>query len=157
MVFVKIVKKEGNKTTQETLDLKGNDAIYISDNDYNGYLGFKLTQEDLIFLFSRKKAQGKVRIEAQKTAQEKQIEEKLQKNQGMGSGTGTPKQQISYAPFKEVEKIKQLPGKGICVILSIWENHRAKGGFTPLIFRRVQVALQTKERRAIQCMLHIRI
>jgi len=33
--------------------------------------------------------------------------------------------------------------------LSIWENHRAKGGFTPLIFRRVQVALQTKERRAI--------
>ena len=29
-------------------------------------------------------------------------------------------------------------------------NHRAKGGFTPLIFRRVQVALQTKERRGIQ-------
>ena len=22
--------------------------------------------------------------------------------------------------------------------MSIWENHRAKGGFTPLIFRRVQ-------------------
>ena len=33
---------------------------------------------------------------------------------------------------------KQLPDRGNCVILSIWENHRAKGGFTPLIFRRVQ-------------------
>jgi hypothetical protein len=31
-----------------------------------------------------------------------------------------------------------LPDSGNCVILSIWENHRAKGGFTPLIFRRVQ-------------------
>ncbi len=26
---------------------------------------------------------------------------------------------------------------GRYAILSIWENHRAKGGFTPLIFRRV--------------------
>ena len=55
MIFVKVVKKEENKTTQEILDLKGNDAIYISDNDYNGYLGFKLTQEDLyLFLVKRK-------------------------------------------------------------------------------------------------------
>ena len=30
-----------------------------------------------------------------------------------------------------------LSNSGNCVILSIWENHRAKGGFTPLIFRRV--------------------
>ena len=60
-------------------------------------------------------------------------ESQVAKNQGMGSGTGTPKQQISYAPFKEVEKIKQLPGKGICVILSIWENHRAKAAL-PLLF-----------------------
>ena len=30
-----------------------------------------------------------------------------------------------------------MPDSGNCVILSIWENHRAKGGFTPLIFRRV--------------------
>lgn len=33
---------------------------------------------------------------------------------------------------------KQLIVIWICVILSVWENHRAKGGFTPLIFRRVQ-------------------
>ena len=31
-----------------------------------------------------------------------------------------------------------LPDSKKYVILSIWENHRAKGGFTPLIFRRVQ-------------------
>ena len=34
-------------------------------------------------------------------------------------------------------------------ILSIWEGHRAIGGFTPLLFRRVRAALQMKERRAI--------
>ena len=34
-------------------------------------------------------------------------------------------------------------------ILSIWEGHRAKGGFTPLLFWRVRAALQMKERRAI--------
>ncbi len=56
----------------------------------------------------------------------------------MGGGAGTPKQQISYMSFEEVEEIKRLPDMGKCVILSIWENHRAKGGFTPLIFRRVQ-------------------
>ena len=33
--------------------------------------------------------------------------------------------------------------------MSIWENHRAKGGFALLIFGRVQIALQTKERRAM--------
>jgi hypothetical protein len=27
-----------------------------------------------------------------------------------------------------------LPDRENCVILSIWENHRAKGGFTPLVF-----------------------
>ena len=32
-------------------------------------------------------------------------------------------------------KLKErLPDKGKCAILSIWENHRAKGGFTPPIF-----------------------
>ena len=45
--------------------------------------------------------------------------------------------------------ILPLNGAEICDILSIWESHRAKGGFTPLIFRRVRVALQTKERRVI--------
>jgi len=37
------------------------------------------------------------------------------------------------------------------------ENHRAKGGFPPLFIRRVWTAFQTKERRARQCMLHMRI
>ena len=32
-----------------------------------------------------------------------------------------------------------------CVILQIWENHRAKGGFTPLIFRRVYMPSSRKE------------
>lgn len=80
MVFIKIVKEEGNKTIKETLDLRGNDKIYISDNDYpNWYLGFELTQEDFISLFSRKKAECKTRCEARQTAREKEIEEKLQK------------------------------------------------------------------------------
>ena len=79
MVFVKLVKKEGNKTIRETLDLKGNDAIYISDNDYDGYLGYKLAQEDFIPLFSRKKAESKARYEARQAAKEKEVEEKLQK------------------------------------------------------------------------------
>ena len=42
-----------------------------------------------------------------------------------------------------------LNGTEIYDILSIWEGHRAKGGFAPLLFRRVRVALQTKERRVI--------
>lgn len=79
MIFVKVVKKEENKTTQEILDLKGNDAIYISDNDYNGYLGFKLTQEDFVSLFSKKKIECRVKYESQQTAKEREIEEKLQK------------------------------------------------------------------------------
>ena len=29
---------------------------------------------------------------------------------------------------------KPLLESEYCVILSIWENHRAKGGFTPLVF-----------------------
>jgi len=37
------------------------------------------------------------------------------------------------------------------------ENHRAKGGFTLRFQTEGIKALQTKERRAIQCMLHIRI
>ena len=42
-----------------------------------------------------------------------------------------------------------LNGVEIYDILSTWEGHRAKGGFTPLLFRRVRAALQMKERRAI--------
>lgn len=43
-----------------------------------------------------------------------------------------------------------LPDRGNCVILSMWENHRAKGGFTPLFYSEGVInALQTKERRAI--------
>ncbi len=79
MVFVKIVKKEDNKITQETLDLRENDAIYISDNDYPNDWGFKLTQEDFVSLFSRKKAESRAKYEAQQTAKEREIEEKLQK------------------------------------------------------------------------------
>ncbi|GFI46821.1 hypothetical protein IMSAGC019_02141 [Lachnospiraceae bacterium] len=86
MVFVKIVKKEGNKTTQETLDLKGNGAIYISDNDYSGYWGFKLAQEDFVSLFNRKKAECSAKYEAQQTAKEREVEEKLQKIKEWGAG-----------------------------------------------------------------------
>ncbi len=38
-------------------------------------------------------------------------------------------------PLLSLKRI--LPDIRKYAILSIWENHRAKGGFTPLIFRRV--------------------
>lgn len=40
----------------------------------------------------------------------------------------------------------------ICAIIHSWESRRAKGGFTLLVFRRVQVALQMKEGTARPCM-----
>ena len=42
---------------------------------------------------------------------------------------------------------RRLSGKGNCVILPIWENHKAKAALPLFFIRRVQVALQTKERR----------
>ena len=46
------------------------------------------------------------------------------------------------------EQKRRLPDREKCVILSIWENHRAKGGY-PSFSEGVIKALQTKERRAI--------
>ncbi len=116
MVFVKIVKKEDNKITQETLDLRENDAIYISDNDYPNYWGFKLTQEDFVSLFSRKKAESRAKYEAQQTAKEREIEEKLQKI----------KEWEAEQERRNSKFLKQLPDSRKYVILSIWENHRAR-------------------------------
>ena len=42
------------------------------------------------------------------------------------------------------------------VIIPIWENYRAKAALPLLFFTEGRNVLQTKERRAIQCMLHIR-
>ena len=44
---------------------------------------------------------------------------------------------------------RRLPDRKKCVILSIWENHRAKGGYPSFFSEGVIKALQTKERRAI--------
>ncbi len=42
---------------------------------------------------------------------------------------------IALCKIRKSQKTKRiLPNKGNCVILSIWENHRAKGGFTPLFY-----------------------
>lgn len=64
------------------------------------------------------------------------------------------------------EKLKVLIPKGVVLngdIIEQWkmcynpsvENYGVRGGFSS--FRRVQKALQTKERRAMQCTLHTRI
>ena len=49
-----------------------------------------------------------------------------------------------------------LPVKEMCAILRIWETIEPKAAL-PLFFSEGLKALQTKERRAMQCMLHIRI
>ena len=43
-----------------------------------------------------------------------------------------------------------------CVIVDAWENHRAKAALPLFFTRRVKKALQTRERRVVRCMLHIR-
>lgn len=90
MIFVNVIKEEGNTTTMETLDLMRGDAIHISE--HYGWTGYKLTQEDFVSLLNRKKAENKAKFEAQQAVKEKEIKEKLQKNQRMGSRTGTPEQ-----------------------------------------------------------------
>ena len=52
---------------------------------------------------------------------------------------------ISQNQVRRKNNVKDIVQLREYDILTIWENHRAKGGFTPLFFRRVQVALQTKE------------
>ena len=51
----------------------------------------------------------------------------------------------SKSKNEKIKMDKVFPDKVKYDILPIWENHRAKGGFTPLFTRRVQVALQAKD------------
>ena len=50
---------------------------------------------------------------------------------------------------------RRLSNRKKCVILSIWENHRAKGGYPSFFSEGVIKALQTKERRAIISVCYI--
>lgn len=85
MVYVRIVRNDGNKSICEELNLghgcqigKGIDHVVVSSDWNNTDRGYRVTQEDFESLFLRKHNEVMKQIEARKSAQQKETEKQLE-------------------------------------------------------------------------------
>lgn len=82
MIYVKLIREEGSKTTRELLQLNPytthsiRDKILISQSDC-GLAGFVLTESDLEQLYWKKKAQSDKEKEAERTKEESEQQTEL--------------------------------------------------------------------------------
>lgn len=84
MVYVKLIRESFKKTVCETLNMRNgmesteeSDRIILSDNLYSNGGGYRVTKEDLEYLYQRKKQEAIAQSEKRKTAEQKLLEEKL--------------------------------------------------------------------------------
>lgn len=82
MIYVKLIREEGSKTTRELLQLNPytthsiRDKILISQSSY-GSAGFILTESDFEQLYWKKKAQSDKEKEAEHTKEETEQQKEL--------------------------------------------------------------------------------
>lgn len=82
MIFVKLVREEGSKSTRELLHLDPytahgtRDKILVSQSSY-GSAGFILTESDFEQLYWKKKAQSDKEKEAERTKEESEQQKEL--------------------------------------------------------------------------------
>lgn len=83
MVYVKLVRERFEKTC-EILNMRAGvargeiaDKILLSGNPYSNGGGHRITQEDLEYLYQRKKREEEEGTEKRKTARQKELDKKL--------------------------------------------------------------------------------
>lgn len=84
MVYVKLIRESFKKTICETLNMRNgmenteeSDRIILSDNLYSNGGGYRVTKEDLEYLYQRKKREAIEQAEKRKTEEQKLLDEKL--------------------------------------------------------------------------------
>lgn len=85
MVFVRIIRDDGNKLTCDELNLyhgccigKGIDRVVVSNDCSNSDKGYRVTQEDFESLFRQKHNEAMKEIESRKSTQQKETEKQLE-------------------------------------------------------------------------------
>lgn len=84
MVYVKLIRESFGKTVCETLNTRNgmertgeSDRIILSDNLYSNGGGYRVTKEDLEYLYQRKKREAAEAMEKRKTEEQKRLESDL--------------------------------------------------------------------------------
>lgn len=84
MVFVKLVRSSFEKTTYEMLNMRNgitsgemSDSLILTDSYGSNYYGYRVTKEDLEYLYQRKKREAMAAAEQRKTEEQKALDKKL--------------------------------------------------------------------------------
>lgn len=84
MAYVKLIRESFEKTTCEILNMRDGvasgetaDKILLSGNPYSNGGGYRITQEDLEYLYQRKKRDAEDEADKRKTEEQKALDKKL--------------------------------------------------------------------------------